>query len=640
MKHIAKDSQLSFKISLAIVLILLIVSLTPFKIITLLAIILLGGYLLRVNLGYFYKVILSFCILFALNTLIAGVLFVLKLPFLVTPILLLYIIILGYCFIRYPVALKPLRLSSGASLISKILLSIIAFTILTLPVLSHTDYSAYPIFSFSSDNISHIELLKVVENSQGYFYRPFDESKNVITEGLSGYPQGLHINMYFFKDALDPVIDLSSNYRLVVFIYTFSAAMMVVFSWLLFLATKGFKKTTVYASLPGGIATISLFTGLFFGLFALGSQSQVASMLLFIGMLAFFYFSQGTKESVIRNAHFVFALLMLGAITFTWLLLLPAAGLIAAYFTYAIYLKHPSKNLRTYFLPVASSVAIFCITLIQVFVQLRYGSPKNHGVNEQGFSITPDLYLISILVLSALLIVLIYRKHLSFWLAPIVATSGFSMVVYLYQLYTVGEPRYYLFKSLYVVIMVSIIIISLGLGRLLEQQTAKESSLVKYATVLIALLIASLAGIYNVSNPNDYAARRTSGGFSRELATVAIGYIEKNPNRGAQIITVGSCNRAQDYIATRLIGVLSDTNGTQRQALLTSQLINNKESLLDAIEKYQHGASRDLVIISSDYQIQMYLQKSLADKDGAEEFIDIDFGHIPKNTSVCPEAVR
>lgn len=641
MKSKLKNSHYK-KAILSLVFLSILLAFSTLKIIPVFAGIFFGAGLLRLNIEYFYKLLLSFCVFFATNTMIGGVFFALKLPFLITPIIILYLMILGVLFIKYPVNFSYPSLKDISSFTIKILLSIGAFGLIVAPVLSPDHSKAFAIFSFSSDNLSHIELLKAVEDNHGYFYRPFKESAEVITEGLSGYPQGLHINMYFFTEALRPLVDLSGNsYRLVVFIYSFGAAILITLGWMFILAVKRFNRLSFIATLPGIAIGVSLFSGLLFGLFALGSHSQVASMLLFVAMLAFFYYAL-ESTGVKRNVFSLLALLMLGSITFTWLLLLPVAGLTALFFMYLLYLKSPSKDIWSYILPVVSAVTIFCITLIQVYVQINYSSPKSHGVNEQGFSITPSLYLVAAVILTALVVLLLYKKYLKFWLAPLIATSGFALVIYLYQLFTVGEPRYYLYKSLYVVVVVvCAIIVCLGLGELVQERTARFSIVSRLLVTFFIILIVFLPGLYNITNPKDYFVQRNAGGFSREIAEVTLSHLDENMRSGAHIVTVGSCNRGQDYIASRLIGVLSENNNTKIQALLSSLLLHNKEALVRAIEKYEaQRGTKDLTIISSDYRLQAYLQESLKDGVDEEKFIDLDFGHKPKQLSVCPEMVK
>lgn len=624
---------------LLIALILIFIALTPLKIFSLIGILLFGASLLRVRIGYFYKLILAFSIFFAINTLVAGVFFVLKVGLPIDLILIAYIIVLTFLALPNNVSSKDILSILTPGSLWKIALSFALFLAIIAPVLSRNDFSAYTAVSFGGDNVSHLELIKAVEQNKGYFYEPFEVSKEVAMEGLSGYPQGFHINAYLFKQVLEPIVNLASNYGFILYFYSFSAMMYILFAWLFFLATRGFLEKSSISPLPGLLATITLFTGTFFSLFALGSQSQIASMALFIAMLAFLNYSIKSKHREDKINFLCLAIILLGGISFTWLLLLPIAGIIVAYVFCAQYLKPAIREPAKYAKLIIVTFSVFLTALIQPIVQFLYSSPKNNGVNEVGFSITPSLYLVAALVITATFFLIRKNRARRLWILALFVPSLFSAIIYVYQLSQVGEARYYLYKSIFVIVLVAVIIISAGVGEIVSQNSRALNKKTRYLVLLLTISIGSLIALYNNADPNGYLYQRAGGGFSKEVAVTAIGRINENPASGKSIISVGSCNRAHDYTATRLVGALSTGNSSARQALLKGQLTITKESLHEAVAKYQIASAQDLIIISSDYQLQKYLEKKLQGGTRSEEFIDLDFGHIPKNTRTCPEAV-
>lgn len=607
-------------------------SFSTLKVVGLLLVIIIGTYLLPLKLNFFYKLALSFSIFLATNTLLSALFWLFKIHVDISIFLFIYsLLLILVVFLSKPKTPSiPINTREVLSVVFGFIISLIAFLILMSPILGNRD-SAFRVFTYSSDNISNIELLKAEEGVHGYFYEPYSNSGKIIEQGLSGYPQGFHINAYLLKQSIEPVIKLDNNYRTILLLYGISSLVLILLAVTFVICVR--PKKSIVGILITSTATVYLFLGLFAGLFVLGSQAQVLSMAFLLCMIVFF--KEAIEDKNHREIYTHIALVFCTATAFAWLLLLPIAGLVTLYYIYLIYIEKQKIILSKLIRVLAPSLAILLIALVQVYVQKEFGGlNKVQGINEPGFSITPNLYMVLYLVLFAFFAIAIFYKKIKFWLTPLIVSSIFSLFIYFYQIVTVGEPRYYLYKSLYIVILLLSIPLTISISYLLEG-VIKTKNLKLISAVFLSAIFLSVF-MSNITDPNGYITGRKSGGFSNEISAASMNLINNNPKTGRQILSVGSCNRQYDYINSRLVGVLVKHNNQNRQALTSTMLSQYKENLLIAIKRYQINDTKNLIILSSDYQLQQYLEKNLTNV----KFVDLTFGnHIAKTPAQCPNAV-
>ena len=622
-----------------IIIVLILLVLSPLKLFGLIGILLLGGHLLNLKIDYFYRTLLFFTLFFSFNTIIAAVFFLFKIPININVLLLFYVTMLSYLYIKNTSHIVYPSKSTVSFIVIKILASIIMFAVLILPLFLQDKYTAISIAAYAGDNISHLELLKTVDNNGGYYYKPFTESRNILFGNLSGYPQGLHANIYIIKEAMQPIINVSSNYRFIMLFYIYCSALYISFCWLFVLATKNFIKKGLANSIPGLIMVLFLCTGLFFSLFAFGSQSQIASMLLFLSILAFLSYSKNSKDLVNKQIYILLSLTVLVSISFTWLFLLPVAaitiGIVVLHDNINGFIKKPKKYIS--FILAAFAILLFCI--IQPIIQIMYSDPTKLGIIESGLSLTPSILLTSAFVLIAMCSLFFIKKN-TFLLSTSLFTSFlFSILIYVYQFIEVGSARYYLYKSMFITVMIASVIVSIFIGNVFNHYSHQLSRFKTILVLIIIVIISILLVLFNTSTSSLFTQRK-SGKFSKELSFVALSQIENKSNNTKTVIAIGSCNRESDYEITRLVGALSAGNSPQRRDLLHYILQPNKESLLKGIKIYQEENPNNLIIVSTDFKIQEYLSNNLDNGTNKITFVDIDFGHIPKTVQSCPEAVK
>lgn len=609
-------------------LILLIIgfSLSPLKLIGLAFIILYLAYLLPFKLDIYFRVLISFCIFFGMNTLVAAILYILKVPISVSFLFVLYAGILLFWPYTKVEKYNSRHLFNRFTLV-KFFISLFVFMCLLAPTLHNDGFSIFRLVTTGGDNISHLEAVRAVRDNAGYFYQNAALGKNTLMEGLSSYPQGLHVNIVIAMETIQPIYSTLSSFRFVLFYYAYCVMIYIILAALFYLIIRhGFFKSGAREKVVIGLAvTFVLFSGTFYGLFAAGSQSQIASLMLFLGMLFLLGHGYHSQKERCPKFNIYLAFVLLSAISFTWLLLYPIAVLIMALYVIIYFAEDIVKRPIEHIPLLAIGILLSCIALIQVAVQALDSSPKNAGINEPGFSIHPSIYVVlGFVLLSTVFLLVIYKKVSKVWLFSLVASTLFSGAIYLHQWVTVGEARYYFYKSLYVVFIVIALIFGAGISKVIEREAKNLGRFQSFSIFGVILVFGAIVTIYNVRNPADFFAQRKSGGFSKELSVTAIKLLNDNPANGGKIIAVGSCNRAQDYTLTRLVAALSGENDSYHQSLIGSQLLQNKNSLYLAIKRYQKVHSPDIIIISSDYQLQQYLSNKLNDGYGSERFIDID----------------
>lgn len=625
-------------IKLFFIALLLVIALSPLKLIALVSILLAGGFIINIKADYFYRSIIFFGIFLSINTILASLFFLFKIDLNVGLIFFIYILLIGLFLLKNK---RPVSFDRRSILFNfvKIFFSIFILLILVAPILSSDKARAMSFAFFGGDNVSHIELLKAVETSRGYFYMPYTESEKFMNGGLSAYPQGLHINMYIFNESIKDLYDLNTHYKYTVMFYSFTSLIFILFGWMLVFSIKNYASSDFIQIIPGFIVTLILCSGVFFSLFALGSHSQVMSLYLLMLMFCFITYSLRAKSLNKKLYYSTLSIIMLIGISFTWLLLLPLAASILAVLWLADNIKELRLSPKKYLWFLVILVLLGPLFLIQPFIQLMYSHPQKLGIIEPGYSVEYSLIIISALFVLSLIILLVIRLDLG--LKKLLSTSLvlcfiFSAVIYAYQYIQVGSARYYLYKTLFTLILIISIIFSIFFGDVLRKYTASLSYKKMVIVVLLLFISGSFLISYNITNNDSFFKLRTSGSFNPEMYTAAVNEAVKKQNKSKTILTIGSCNREQDHVLTRLIGAFEKKNNKEKNTLLIGLLSQKKENLLNSINNYKKETGNDLIIISSNDVLYEYLKLKLP--VSGIEYIDLNSSTI--NLNSCSEAVK
>lgn len=592
---------------------------------------------------YFFKIIFAAVILLSINTIIGGIFWLLKSDINPSVLFAAYYVIALILLVRNATNNRQIFISK-----SEIMLSFAVFLLCTPMVqilLAGNNY--FRILGFASDHTSHIELVSSVYREKGYYYTKPEIGKNSLTETLSGYPQGLHINTWVFSQPIDNQFSIHSSPKK--FVVTSFAFFMVIYA--LFILTLGLifislssrisgskissKKQLLLKKLSALAVITALSTGIFFSMFALGFHSQILSMLFFVGQLYFLY----QYLTYRKIALLAISWLMVVGISFSWLFLLPLSILIMAIVYLSRLIIPPLLiNLKNYRKELLLAIVFFSFCFIQIFVQLYYSSGKNLGINEDGFSpiINFNLVVSSFIFLTAYLLSLKKTPIKNILLYVTLATGATSASIYLFQEFTLGYQRYYYFKSLFILLIPLSCILVLLLSELLPRFLDKNNSTI---ISLLLILFLFLPTYFNILDNSGYFTRFKSGGISNELTDTIVKLILEDKSNGAKIIAVGSCDRAQDFNANKITGTLTNSNTAYRQALLKTSLSPSYEELIKGILEYTRNSRiSDAIIISTNSGIESKLMAQL----GSEHFryINLDFSNGINVEFKCPSMVK
>lgn len=606
---------------------------TPLKLLSLLSVVVLLAIILPLKDSFFVKLLLSYVVYFASNTVLGSIFWILHIPASSTSFTLIQLSIIVCLFIVNRPTLKETRFC--LSDITKIIISILLIGIIAIPPL-FKDLSIFSIVASGGDNLSHIELFFADVTSRGYFYASPTKTSTLMTVQLAGYPQGLHINMFLLSDALKPFFDITSSPKpLISFYYLYTVALFVLFGWMFILIAKVSKKISAVSI----AVALVLFSGIFFSLFSFGFQTQIASYIL---LLSLFFVLERLYEPAYtdkkRQILALLAALITAAVSFTWMFLLPVVLLFTTYilvdafklWKFSVILK------RWKFILILAAVGIFSV--IQPAVQLLYSNKAlNSGVNEMGSTvIIPVLVISGIAVLSCLYFIIYRAKRNRVLTAALTISVVFSGIIYAYQVIQVGEPRYYFYKSIFTILIISSVLLTRFC--VLSIPVIARKNLANYTSLLI-LAFGFFIAAQNLTSTAGYFKKHKAGGISPELTQSAVRSVVDNPSSAGKVIAIGSCNREQDYVTTRMVAVISQSNNSSRTALQAGMLEPDRETLIDSIAEYQMRDNTDLTIYSTDNPTSDAVKDRL--KGGRNEtFVDLDFGHVKKNKYTCPNAAR
>ena len=218
----------------------------------------------------------------------------------------------------------------------------------------------------------------------------------------------------------------------------------------------------------------------------------------------------------------------------------------------------------------------------------------------------------------------------------------FSVGVMVYQLSTVGELRYYYYKSLYtVLVLTGTILVSFFAGSLAKIIYSQPR---KIALGFLAILTASSIGFaWAGATPqtNDYV-REKPYGLSIEMADAISTIVKTRPQYLQNTFAIGSCNRVQDIKATQLIIALSGiNNGTD--AISSAQFFSPKEhDTFSEVAAYLKITKGKLIVISSDRAVEKALTSYLGSRAGRIEFVRLGdaASGVEKPVSACPERLQ
>ncbi|MGH7196896.1 MAG: hypothetical protein ACREGJ_04000 [Candidatus Saccharimonadales bacterium] len=378
----------------------------------------------------------------------------------------------------------------------------------------------------------------------------------VLAESISSYPPGWHSANAIIIDSLWPNIKVGSH---TVVAYVISKAFwLFVLAYLFCKAIFHFYRKYINESFTGyGLVTITWLTGAaaFFAYYALLEQFREGfysfiPQLIFL-LLAMLLFTQKELTSE-RSSGRTFVALMLTTvgITLSWILALPAISL-AILVTYLLSsnIRVVGKNITRVSTQLGHFLPLLLISVAAIFVQIYLIVTTDYrsfseAVNDPGaISLHSDWYYVFLVVgIAAFYRLAIARaSYLNGVTVFLLGLLGFSLFIFLFQMYSIGKIEYYSLKTINTFVVVSLPLAIVGIYALLERASQGYSRLTQIAITLLTLF--SLPIIIGVNPTNTSNLAYLVG--RRDLSSSEITYIHHSLDERSKVPVE---HRTQDVI--------------------------------------------------------------------------------------------
>ncbi len=601
------------------------------------------------------RFVITCVVFFAFNTAVGAIFWLLKVELTQIALFSIYFLAVGGMVAYYLSRSSEPNIDKSTikkpTLVNKLLtytpfiISAIVFLVIAIPLLSKysTNY-IYQFIGYGGDNVSHIELVNITEKFNGYHYGTIQDVGNDFTASHSSYPQGMHLNISILRDLLPDNIDFykSVKAQLLFFMLVSTTYLSLLAYLFVLLAINLLPKVKRWYSLPLiYAASYGLFFGGLLDFFLNGFHAHIFSLLLLLTQLYIAIWLVGQKATdTTRSISLGVILLLSVGISFSWLFLLPIAlainGLLVLYFDLPrlVQIHHNRRKVFRILKWWLVYILIVAIALIQAYVQLRY-SAKSDPINEPGF-ITPILP--SVVVIFFLLVSLAYaylrvdgklieRKKVAVLLLFTIISGLFSLYIYIYQVSSTGHVEYYFYKSAYTIIILGTLAAIVLCTAILDKLKLVATPLGIISTGALFYFFAS--GTSSLQLPPVLNGQLQ--GVTPELANT---FADKINDPSSRIVSIGSCNRAQDFIITRLAGALRNQNTLKRQYVTFDQLSIKRDRAIHSINHYSEAAGSHLLII--DNKGGAYRSLFNDNVKNSADYITLGDNREARSSEACP----
>lgn len=327
--------------------------------------------------------------------------------------------------------------------------------------------STIQIITNGYDNSAHLSLIRTTYKEGGYVYGDYETIKSKIAwKTLTAYPQGWHFTNAFFWKGLGIDVFGQKNistqlqmYVLSLFFWYFLA--LLLFHQLLFHVLSRLKNiniATLHLALLVSAFSVLLQLLVFWGSLSYGFVTFLFAIiyLLLLSGLIFDRLTARTPPSIAASQGkviFLLSVACLAAVTQGWLFAMPiAAGMIILGFWPSQFKKHfQRKYLVSYLALAATAVVILIPVLVQIMINLKFSTQGTSQVNDDGGIFGISSVLAAVLVTAGLVATYtgFLQPKIRLALSAITLPAlGFTGLLLLYQLVTLGHPAYFFTKSL------------------------------------------------------------------------------------------------------------------------------------------------------------------------------------------------
>jgi hypothetical protein len=543
----------------------------------------------------------SFSVLVSYNCFIGGIFWLLKLKLSYTAMY-LFIIMVPLCLSLYFARLSGFNFKFKLSKAGLIKLGALVFASILLfgnQVIKLNSPYYLELMFLGGDNISHVEHTLTVRDNQGYLYDTVTNIQNKLTVSHAGYPEGMHLNYFILIQGFDELFNLKdswvnlSKFLMLAFTTVYLLLFIAILELLLLVPSKLNSWSTLALAIGAGSITLSQPITYFL----YGAQVEIFDLVLFLTQVVLASALIDSKFKKPRTSRSDLVMIMLGfiniGILFSWLFIGPVS-LIFSFIIMLIYLKEDFIKLKNFkfsrsFIAVLIFMGVFAaFAMIQYLVQTKFGI-KSNPITEPGF-IDTNVSLFKLAIVGTISYLLIRFKNFnrSLLLAFIVGL-GFALFIGAWQLKLIGEFRYYYFKATHIPT-----ILGLGAGiTIIVDLLFGESSQLKSG-------VQKLGGFFILAIIYWSLLYRIAG-------TYVLAWVDTLPDQESvivdqqfklkkRVLSLGSCNRASDFLITRLSQVLSRTNDSYSQSFSFGILSSSNSEFTRSLYSYSYS---NLTIIAN-----------------------------------------
>jgi len=535
-----------------------------------------------------------------------------------------------------------------------LLVAVAAMLLVFLPVLQDSSGARLArLVTAGGDNTSHLEMVKTDDLNRGL---PYGSADRVHNGAYANYPQGWHLNVAFMKWLTEPVIHYARAPRNTLLLFYLEACLW--FGLLIFFMVR--LSLLVTELLPRrlrnpwallGVAAVGVLVTLHWllGLFIHGFQAQIASF-TFLLLELFFLLLAAQQPVQKRYPLFLLATAMAVANNFIWLFIAPVTFvLVAVAFGAVVVRERRLPPLKVWIaLAVLAGFAVVQPLLyklypagIQIPLLLQLGDVQHTSMMTLG----------CLAVVAGIYTVVRWENRLLRW----VSIAGgmallFSLYLFIYQLNTIHELRYFYFKSTYMFIMlVAIVLAALvyeGLAWLLSQKnTAGKGQLprtLRNALVITGTLALGVALGWQTRTPyvGEYV-QSTVSGISGAQAGPLIDAVGAAPDSGYYVAFLGSCDRGDDIRASQLADSLAFAPAPSLPHGVSFAPGEADENVqFKSIRTFAEHTDHPVTVISSDQVLEHKLEAYMGNEAGKLKIVSMDATPETEPISQCPNRTR
>lgn len=430
------------------------------------------------RLGLMGRLFVTLSVYISINTLLAFVPWVLKVPMSIWlfawTVGVFNLGLVVFCRFTPPSRWFPL---------SEIISSLVSLTVFILMLTqSFSSFQSADLLRVANgsgvDNISHLTMLGSAANN---------------------YPQGYHINAWVFNEAVQPFMSRFTdiNKKLVSFLlYSIINYVFLVFAFI-FLATKLVKLDNKKKPWMSAIIVISctIYTllGLMFSAFTDGFMPQIMSLHLLLSVIALLFLYCKESDITQKYTYGLLATFSVIGVGLSYFFLLPVVlGIFI--FTLAADYFCSNQKVKLPKLLLSSLLFIVSFSVVQGAIYVLLERVTSDKINDQGGVLIFDVFYV--LSWAVFAVAYLWHNHKKRTVNPLaiglVVSLVFSLALFIFQKMTNGEVGYYYHKSVLSLLLLTSLVMTMLTMSLIDKA---QSSGVKILMIVGIIMMAFSNGV-------------------------------------------------------------------------------------------------------------------------------------------------